>query len=91
MEIFNLMQNNNKRGFGFVCVRVFTSVGAKSFVYFKIKTYFFLFHITTLQNTPHQIIYFTQHFIGIHFMCLERCERERERERESIFEVRKKM
>ena len=67
-----------------VCLRKSIHISLmQKFVYLKIKTYFFLFHITTLQNTLHQIIYFTQYFIGINFMCLER-EREREREREHI-------
>ena len=40
------------------------SVGAKFFVCFNIKTYFFiLFYIFTFQNNPHQIIYFTLYYI----------------------------
>ena len=37
-------------------VRAFSSSCAKFFVYFNIRTYFFLFYILTFQNTLHLII-----------------------------------
>ena len=51
-------------------IRAFALAHAKMYVYFNIRTYFFIFYILTFQNTLRQIIYFTLHFIKISFFFL---------------------
>jgi len=44
-------------------IKAFASAYAKISIYFNIRTYFFLFYLTTFKTSSSNYLFFTRHFI----------------------------